>query len=172
MTVDNFFGRLKVVKHYQRRRDELKELAAQEREDILERIDKPLRIGAMCERKGSRDGQKFFHGDVCHVAIYLWALPVDVVTAHYMAGVQLTSAVYDRLYTLAGAKFQAALALAPEDYEIVTRYTQSVVNYLELESMQARQRGISPGTPPVISREGWKPDLCYFVLLASIVSHA
>lgn len=76
------------------------------------------------------------------MAVYLSALDVDIVRAHHFAGVQATAIESDRLYALAGAKFQAALAFAPDDVEIISRYAQSVINYLELESMQVRQRHI------------------------------
>lgn len=92
----------------------------------------------MCRCKRSKTGRNFFSGDLCHVAVYLSALPVDTVRAHHFAGIQATAVESDRLYLLAGVKFEAALALAPDDIEIISRYAQSVVNYLELESMQVR----------------------------------
>lgn len=125
-----------MAQEYKHRRDELEDLTAQEREEILERAEKSLRVGAMCRCKRSKNGRNFFHGDVCHVAIYLLALPVDTIRAHHFGGVQATSLDCDRLYALAGAKFQAALAFAPDDNEIITRYAQSIINYLELESIQ------------------------------------
>lgn len=95
----------------------------------------------MCRCKRSKTGRNFFSGDLCHVAVYLSVLPVDTVRAHHFAGVQATAVESDRLYALAGAKFQAALAFAPDDIEIISRYAQSIVNYLELESVQVRNDG-------------------------------
>lgn len=125
-----------MAQEYKRRRDELEDLAAQEREEVLERSEKPLRVGAMSRCKRCKNGRHFFDGDVCHVAVYLSTLSVDTVRSHHFAGVEATSLVCDRLYALAGAKFQASLAFAPDDNEIITRYAQSIINYLELESMQ------------------------------------
>lgn len=113
-------------------------MAAQEREEILELAEKPLRVGAMCRSKRSMTGRNFFHGDICHVAVYLSALPVDTIRAHHFAGVKASAFESDRLYALAGAKFRAALTCAPDDTEIVARYAQSIINYLELESTQVR----------------------------------
>lgn len=131
---------LQVAQTYKRKRDDLQDLAAQEREEICERAEKPLRLGAMCRCKRSKTGRNFFSGDLCHVAVYLSALPVDTVRAHHFAGIQATAVESDRLYALAGAKFQAALAFAPDDIEIISRYAQSVINYLELESVQVKKR--------------------------------
>lgn len=128
-----------VAHTYKRKRDDLQDLAAQEREEIRERAEKPLRVGAMCRCKRSKTGRNFFSGDLCHVAVYLSVLPVDTVRAHHFAGIQATAMESDRLYMLAGAKFEAALAFAPDDIEIISRYAHSVVNYLELESMQVRR---------------------------------
>lgn len=127
---------LQVAEKYKRKRDDFQDLAAQEREEICGRAEKPLRVGAMCRCKRSKTGRNFFSGDLCHVAVYLSALSVDTVRAHHFAGVQATATESDRLYMLAGSKFQAALAFAPDDIEIISRYAQSVINYLELESMQ------------------------------------
>lgn len=93
----------------------------------------------MCRCKRSKTGRNFFHGDLCHVAVYLRALPVDVVRAHHFAGIQTSALESDRLYALAGTKFQEALDCAPDDAEIISRYAQSVINYLELESIQVRK---------------------------------
>eukprot|EP00752_Nemacystus_decipiens_P011884 g10537.t2 len=134
----------KVAQIYKRKRDDLQDLAAQEREEICERAEKPLRVGAMCRCKRSKTGRNFFSGDLCHVAVYLSVLPVDTVRAHHLAGVQATAAESDRLYALAGAKFQAALAFAPDDIEIISRYASSIVNYLELESVQLRKIHVRP----------------------------
>lgn len=132
------YNLLQVAQIYKRKRDDLQDLAAQEREEICERAEKPLRVGAMCRCKRSKTGRNFFSGDLCHVAVYLSVLPVDTVRAHHFSGVQATAVESDRLYALAGAKFQAALAFAPDDIEIISRYAQSIVDYLELESVQVR----------------------------------
>lgn len=141
-----------VAQRYKRQRDDLQDLAAQEREEICERAEKPLRVGAMCRCKRSKTGRNFFSGDLCHVAVYLSVLPVDTVRAHHFAGIQATAIESDRLYALAGAKFQAALAFAPDDIEIISRYAQSVINYLELESVQVR-KGLRLTTE--YERRGW-----------------
>ena len=127
-----------VAQEFKRKRDDVQDLAAQEREEILELAEKPLRVGAMCRSKRSMIGRNFFHGDLCHVAVYLSALPVDTIRAHHFAGVKASAFESDRLYALAGAKFRAALASAPDDTEIVARYAQSIINYLELESTQVK----------------------------------
>lgn len=127
-----------VAQKYKRKRDDLQDLAAQEREEILELAEKPLRVGAMCRSKRSMTGRNFFHGDICHVAVYLSALPVDTIRAHHFAGVKASAFESDRLYALAGAKFREALVCAPDDTEIIARYAQSIINYLELESTQVR----------------------------------
>lgn len=128
-----------VAQEYKRKRDDLEDLAAQEREEICERAEKPLRVGATCRSKRSKTGRNFFYGDLCHVAVYMSALPADTVRAHFFAGVRTSALESDRLYALAGAKFQAALAFAPDDVEILSRYAQSVIDYLDLESMQVGQ---------------------------------
>ncbi|CAM9948312.1 unnamed protein product, partial [Sphacelaria rigidula] len=115
-----------VAQEYKRRRDEVEDLAAQEREEILERAEKSLRVGAMCRCRRSMNGRNFFFGDVCHVAVYLTALPGDTIRAHHFAGVQTSSLECDRLYALAGVKFRAALSFAPDDDEIISRYAQSI----------------------------------------------
>lgn len=130
-----------VAQEYKRKRDDLQDLASQERGEILELAEKPLRVGAMCRSKRSMTGRHFFHGELCHIAVYLSALPVDTIRAHHFAGVKASAFESDRLYALAGAKFRAALACAPDDTEIVARYAQSIINYLELESTQVRQGG-------------------------------
>lgn len=129
-----------MAQEYKRRRDELDDLATQQRDEILERAEKSLRVGSMCRCKRSKNGRNFFYGDVCHVAVYLSALPVDTVRSHHFSGLQSNSSDCDRLYALAGAKFRAALAFAPDDNEIITRYAQSIINYLQLESMEVRSR--------------------------------
>ncbi len=129
-----------IAQKYKQKRDELKDLVEQEREEVCERAEKPLRVGAMCRCKRSKTGRNFFSGDLCHLAVYLSALPVDTIRAHHFAGVQATAIESDRLYALAGAKFEAALAFAPDDTEIVSRYAQSVINYLELESVQVGKK--------------------------------
>lgn len=131
---------LQVAQEYKRKRDDLEDLTAQEREEVLERAEKPLRVGAMCRCKRSKNGRNFFRGDICHVAVYLAALPVDTIRAHYFGGVKASALDSDRLYALAGAKFQAALSFAPDDTEIIKRYAQSIVHYLELETTQVRQK--------------------------------
>lgn len=69
-------------------------------------------------------------------------LPADSIRAHYFAGVKATASESDRLYALAREKFESALAFAPDDTEIISRYAQSVINYLELESIQVRPKTI------------------------------
>lgn len=101
----------------------------------------------MCRCKRSKTGRNFFSGDICHLAVYLLVLPIDTVRAHHFAGVQATAIESDRLYALAGAKFQAALAFAPDDIEIISRYAQSVINYLELESVQVGKGARSTTEP-------------------------
>lgn len=129
-----------VAQEYKRKRDDLQDLAAQERAEILERAEKPLRVGTMCRCKRSKTGRNFFHGDICHVAVYLRALPVDTVRAHHFAGVQASGLESDRLHALAVVKFQEALTFAPNDIEIISRYAQSIIDYLELESLQVGPR--------------------------------
>ncbi|CBJ26303.1 Hypothetical leucine rich repeat protein [Ectocarpus siliculosus] len=150
----------KVAEKYKRKRDDFQDLVAQELEEICGRAEKPLRVGAMCRCKRSKTGRNFFSGDLCHVAVYLSALPVDTVRAHHFAGVQATATESDRLYMLAGAKFQAALAFAPDDIEIISRYAQSVINYLELESMQSKnprrsQRMVEEAVDMFVRMENW-----------------
>lgn len=111
-------------------------MAEQERAEILDRAEKPLRVGAMCRSKRSQTGRNFFCGDICHIAVYLSALPVDSVRAHHLAGVRPSTLDSDRMYALAATKFRKALALAPDDVQIMSQYAQSVVNYLQLESTQ------------------------------------
>ncbi|CAM9977150.1 unnamed protein product [Scytosiphon promiscuus] len=150
----------KVARAFKLKRDELQDLATLEREEVRERAEKPLRIGAMCRCKRSKTGRNFFSGDLCHVAVYLSVLPVDTIRAHHFAGVQATAMESDRLYVLAGVQFEAALALAPDDIEIISRYAQSVVNYLELESMQSKnprrsQRMVEEAVEMFIRMENW-----------------
>lgn len=104
----------------------------------------------MCRSKRSKTGRHFFLGALCHVAVYLSALPVDTIRAHHFAGVKPSAFESDRLYALAGEKFRAALACAPDDTEIVSRYAQSIINYLELESTQVnKEASLSKCTPGV-----------------------
>lgn len=129
----------KVTEEFNRRRNELEDLEVRERDGIVERAGKPLRIGAMCSNKRSRNGSHFFHGDVCHVAVYLLALPLDTVRAHHMTGMQAISFDCDRLYALASAKFHSVLESTKNDDEIIARYSKVIANRVELESTQVRE---------------------------------
>ncbi|CAM9104826.1 unnamed protein product [Discosporangium mesarthrocarpum] len=127
----------KLAQAYKQRSDELEDLEAQKRDEVLRRTEAPLRIGATCRSKRSKDGRNFFGGDICHVAVYLSTLTPDSVRAHFFAGTKESTFESDRLYALAGTRFQAALQFAPDDEEIISRYAQSIVQYLQLESAQA-----------------------------------
>ncbi|CAM9096355.1 unnamed protein product, partial [Hapterophycus canaliculatus] len=167
----------KVAQTYKRKRDDVQDLAAQEREEIRERAEKPLRVGAMCRCKRSKTGRNFFSGDLCHVAVYLSVLPADTVRAHHFAGVQATAMESDRLYVLAAEKFEAALAFAPDDIEIISRYAQSVVNYLELESMQSKnprrsQRMVEEAVHMFVRMENWDGLAVIFAQLPSAPLYA
>ncbi|CAM9324073.1 unnamed protein product [Ectocarpus sp. 6 AP-2014] len=167
----------KVAEKYKRKRDDFQDLVAQELEEICGRAEKPLRVGAMCRCKRSKTGRNFFSGDLCHVAVYLSALPVDTVRAHHFAGVQATATESDRLYMLAGAKFQAALSFAPDDIEIISRYAQSVINYLELESMQSKnprrsQRMVEEAVDMFVRMENWDGLAVIFSRLPSAPLYA
>lgn len=127
-----------MVQEYKRKRDDLSDLALLEHEEIMKRADMPLRVGAMSCSKRSKNGRNTFHGSICHVAVYLRAISFDTIRAHHFAGVQSTAPESDRLFALARAKFQAALAMAPDDLEIILRYAQSITNSLDLDFMQVR----------------------------------
>eukprot|EP00903_Cladosiphon_okamuranus_P019664 g18076.t2 len=106
----------KVAQKYKRKRDDLQDLAAQEREEICERAEKPLR-------------------------------------------------------------FEAALAFAPDDIEIISRYAQSVVNFLELESVQSKnprrsQRMVEEAVEMFVRMENWDGLAVVFTQLPSAPLYA
>jgi len=127
-----------VAQEYKRKRDDLSDLALLEREEIIKRAESPLRVGAMCCFKRSKTVRNIFHGNLCHIAVYLRPISFDTIRAHHFAGVQSTAPESDRLFALAREKFQTALAMAPDDLEIILRYAQSIVNSLDMEFMQVR----------------------------------
>ena len=129
-------AKLQISQEFKRKRDNLSDLAEQKREEIMERAEKPLRVGAMCHSKRSNTGRNFFHGSLCHIAVYLRALLADAVRAHHSAGVQSTNLECDRLYALAEAKFRVALALVPDDLDVMSGYAQSIVDKLNLKCLQ------------------------------------
>lgn len=127
-----------ITQDFKRRRDELEDLAVQERDEILQRAEQPCRVGAQCRSKRSSQGRHFFDGDICHVAAYCTALTSDDISEHFSAGSRVASPNSRRLYDLASAKFADALGQAPDDKETLTRYGQSLVRYIETASMQVK----------------------------------
>ncbi|CAM9112229.1 unnamed protein product, partial [Choristocarpus tenellus] len=154
------FNMQKIAQEYKRLRDEVEHLSIQERDEVMERAQAPLRVGATCNSKRSTEGRNFFGGDLCHIAVYLSNLSSDSVRAHYLAGTQASCFESDRLYVLAGVRFEAALEFAPNDREIISQYAQSIVNFLELESVQTQnpqrsQKKVREAVGTLIKMENW-----------------
>lgn len=122
-----------VAQEYKRKRDDLSDLALLEREEIIKRAERPLRVGAMCCSKRSKTVRNIFHGNLCHIAVYLRAISFDTIRAHHFAGVQSTAPESDRMFALARTKFQIALEMAPDDLEIILCYAKSIINSLDLQ---------------------------------------
>ncbi|CAM9660386.1 unnamed protein product, partial [Phaeothamnion confervicola] len=135
---------LRVSKEFRRRRTELDDATAAEADEAAERAAKPLRVGAAVGSRRSAEGRHFFAGELCHVAAYYGrALAGDAVAAHFAAAGPTGAADADRLYGLAQAKFETALAFARGDVEVARRYAEALVRFVALEG--SRVGGSSGG---------------------------
>ncbi|CAM9295251.1 unnamed protein product [Chrysoparadoxa australica] len=157
----------KIALQFKQQRDELQDAAARETEELQERAGQSLRIGATCRSKRSKVGRNFWNGELCHTAVFLSCLPSDRVRDHYLAGVKLRGEESNRLYALAQLRYKEALTFAPDDKNILTRYAQSIVDYLELEaahggSIRKRVRRVIEAVEELI-------DLCNWDALSEVL---
>jgi Leucine Rich repeat len=128
-----------IAEQFARRRHDLQDAERADREEAREQSNKPLRIGGACSSRRGRDGRNFWCGDLAHVAVYTQALSSDALRQHWLCGAVRSCAESDRLRAAAHARFEQALAFAPDDQRTAAAYAASVVAQLQQQSSTADQ---------------------------------
>jgi Leucine Rich repeat len=128
-----------IAEQFARRRHDLQDAERADREEAREQSNKPLRIGGACSSRRGRDGRNFWCGDLAHVAVYTQALSSDALRQHWLCGAVRSCAESDRLRAAAHARFEQALAFAPDDQRTAAAYAASVVAQLQQQSSIADQ---------------------------------
>jgi Concanavalin A-like lectin/glucanases superfamily/Leucine Rich repeat len=128
-----------IAEQFARRRQDLQDAERADREEAREQSNKPLRIGGACSSRRGRDGRNFWCGDLAHIAVYTQALSSDALRQHWLCGAVRSCAESDRLRAAAHARFEQALAFAPDDARTAAAYAASVVAQLQQHSSSTDQ---------------------------------
>jgi Concanavalin A-like lectin/glucanases superfamily/Leucine Rich repeat len=128
-----------IAEQFARRRHDLQDAERADREEAREQSNKPLRIGGACSSRRGRDGRNFWCGDLAHIAVYTQALSSDALRQHWLCGAVRSCAESDRLRAAAHARFEQALAFAPDDARTAAAYAASVVAQLQQSGSTADQ---------------------------------
>ena len=116
----------KVHAEFEFRRDQMVKDVAYAKQGGSETARTPLYIGAGPVTGRHKYGNNFWHGLLCHVAVYSVGMHRDRIAGHYRRGLVSTDLEAQRLFGLANDRFRAALLDDPENHVVLTKYARSL----------------------------------------------